>query len=373
MTIFHKSGASLAHVDFLSRYLDTDADPGLEPRMTLTADVSGESEDLGERNRLLTMLWADDSDSGAASPSQEGSPSPLGAGIVEEEPASPRQEPLVERPRVANPQLPALSEILAAQAGDPSAYGSAYARRDGMVLYHGRIYVPPGRGDRCLPFPLPLQALGGQEDPDVHEHLAACPSCARNRIDVSRLQGFHSPHPVEAPLRRVHLDHWSCAYGEKVWDVLTMVDSHTKWAEAVVVADKSAEATSSAFFRHWVCRFGVPRLIISDRGAAFTSDLFESLARRLGIEQLASTPYHPEGNAVVETFHPRLSGFLRHVDQGRIPFPEALDSALFSYRATLHGTTQESPFYLTFGLDPSVGIHGDWRQRKAPDGASERL
>ncbi|KAH0486034.1 MAG: uncharacterized protein KVP18_001592, partial [Porospora cf. gigantea A] len=65
--------------------------------------------------------------------------------------------------------------------------------------------------------------------------------------------------------------------------------------------------------------------------------------------------------------------FLRHVDQGRIPFPEALDSALFSYRATLHGTTQESPFYLTFGLDPSVGIHGDWRQRKAPDGASERL
>ncbi|KAH0471441.1 MAG: uncharacterized protein KVP18_001230 [Porospora cf. gigantea A] len=179
MTIFHKSGASLAHVDFLSRYLDTDADPGLEPRMTLTADVSGESEDLGERNRLLTMLWADDSDSGAASPSQEGSPSPLGAGIVEEEPASPRQEPLVERPRVANPQLPALSEILAAQAGDPSAYGSAYARRDGMVLYHGRIYVPPGRGDRCLPFPLPLQALGGQEDP-VHPpeglQLAGTPS-----------------------------------------------------------------------------------------------------------------------------------------------------------------------------------------------------
>ncbi|KAH0472438.1 MAG: hypothetical protein KVP17_002297, partial [Porospora cf. gigantea B] len=371
MAIFHKSGTSLAHVDFLSRYLDTDADPGLEPRMTLTADVTDENEDLGERNRLLTMLWADDSDSEAASPSQETSPSPLGAGIAEEEPASPPQEPLVERPRVANPQLPSLSEILAAQAGDPSAFGSAYARRDGMVLYHGRIYVPPGRWRHeaiaaCHSL-CPYKHSGVKKTrstllrvfnwpglhQDVHEHLAACPSCARNQIDISRLQGFHSPHPVEAPLRRVHLDHWSCAYGEKVWDVLTMVDSHTKWAEAVVVADKSAEVTSSAFFRHWVCRFGVPRLIISDRGAAFTSDLFESLARRLGIEQLASTPYHPEGNAVVETFHPRLSGFLRHVDQGRIPFPEALDSALFSYRATLHGTTQESPFYLTFGLDPS--------------------
>ncbi|KAH0485962.1 MAG: uncharacterized protein KVP18_004351 [Porospora cf. gigantea A] len=187
------------------------------------------------------MLWADDSDSEAASPSRETSPSPLGAGIAEEEPAPPSQKPLVERPRVANPQLPALSEILAAQGGDPSAYGSAYW---------------PGLHQ------------------DVHEHLAACPSCARNRIDIFRLQGFHSPHPLEAPLRRVHLDHWSCAYGEKVWDVLTMVDSHTKWAEAVVVADKSAEVT------------------------------------------------------VVETFHPRLSSFLRHVDQGRIPFPEALDEKL---------------------------------------------
>ncbi|KAH0485964.1 MAG: uncharacterized protein KVP18_004351, partial [Porospora cf. gigantea A] len=40
MTIFHKSGTSLAHVDFLSRYLDTDADPGLEPRMTLRISTS---------------------------------------------------------------------------------------------------------------------------------------------------------------------------------------------------------------------------------------------------------------------------------------------------------------------------------------------
>ena len=76
---------------------------------------------------------------------------------------------------------------------------------------------------------------------------------------------------------------------------------------------------------------------------------------------------------MVEAFHPRLSSFLRHVNQDEVPFPEALDSALFSYRATLHGTTQESPFYLTLGLDPSVGIENDWRQRKAPSETSERL
>ncbi|KAH0475074.1 MAG: hypothetical protein KVP17_003369 [Porospora cf. gigantea B] len=152
-----------------------------------------------------------------------------------------------------------------------------------------------------------------------------------------------------------------------------MIDSHTKWAEAVVVPDKSAETTTSAFFRHWVCRFGVPRLIVSDQGASFTSRLFEGLARRLGVDKLTSSPYHPEGNAPVEAFHPRLSSFLRHVNQEEVPFPEALDAALFSYRATLHGTTQESPFYLTIGLDPSVGLESDWRQRQAPDGTTERL
>ncbi|KAH0471396.1 MAG: hypothetical protein KVP17_004122, partial [Porospora cf. gigantea B] len=355
--------------------------------MTLVGAVPDEDEDCKERNRILELIWADDevdeseplppSDSGGLDDSATTSP----------EEVSPPLEQVLELKRM----VPTLAEIVVAQKDDPSAYGSAYARRDGIVLFHGRIYIPPGHWRQeaiaaCHSL-CPYKHSGIKKTRsallkvfnwpglhrDVHEHLAACPSCSRNKTDTSRLQGLQVPHPLEAPLQRIHLDHWSCPYNGKTWDVLTMVDSHTKWAEAVIVADKSAEATSSAFFRSWVCRFGVPRVIISDRGAAFTSRLFEGLARHLGSKQLTSSPYHPEGNAIVEAFHPRLSSFLRQIDQEEIPFPEALDSALFSYRATLHGSTQESPFYLTFGLDPSVGIEGDWRQRRSPGGLKERF
>ncbi|KAH0473254.1 MAG: hypothetical protein KVP17_002331 [Porospora cf. gigantea B] len=121
-----------------------------------------------------------------------------------------------------------------------------------------------------------------------------------------------------------------------------MIDSHTKWAEAVVVPDKSAETTTSAFFRQWVCRFGVPRLIVSDQGASFTSRLFEGLARRLGIDQLTSSPYHPEGNAPVEAFHPRQSSFLRHVNQEEVPFPEARRRTLLVPRDSAWNDAGES-------------------------------
>ncbi|KAH0472860.1 MAG: uncharacterized protein KVP18_002276, partial [Porospora cf. gigantea A] len=61
MTILHKSGTSLSHVDFLSRYLVSDPDPGLEPRMTLVGTVPSEEKEALERAAILRILdWAEE-------------------------------------------------------------------------------------------------------------------------------------------------------------------------------------------------------------------------------------------------------------------------------------------------------------------------
>ncbi|KAH0474868.1 MAG: hypothetical protein KVP17_003132 [Porospora cf. gigantea B] len=108
--------------------------------MTLVGAVPDEDEGCEERNRILELIWADDEvdESEPLPPSDSGGPDDS-ATAPPDEVSSPLGRAL-ELKRM----VPTLAEIVVAQKDDPSAYGSAYARRDGIVLFHGRIYIPPG-------------------------------------------------------------------------------------------------------------------------------------------------------------------------------------------------------------------------------------
>jgi Integrase zinc binding domain len=56
--------------------------------------------------------------------------------------------------------------------------------------------------------------------------------------------------------------------------LLTIIDRSSRWPEAVPISSTTAAACASAFFHHWVSRFGVLAVITSDRGVQFTSSLW---------------------------------------------------------------------------------------------------
>ena len=93
---------------------------------------------------------------------------------------------------------------------------------------------------------------------------------------------------------------------------------------------------------------------------------------KLGVEHVPITKYHPESNAVIESFHRTLSTGLRHFKHDKIPIDEALELVLFGYHSTIHSTTNQSPSYLTFGLDPRLASDCDWRAERHPTN-EERL
>ena len=66
-----------------------------------------------------------------------------------------------------------------------------------------------------------------------------------------------------------------------------------------------------AFNRSWVARFGVPRVVTSDRGAQFTSKAWKTSMEKLGISVALTTSYHPQSNGLVERFHRSLKNSLR--------------------------------------------------------------
>ena len=62
---------------------------------------------------------------------------------------------------------------------------------------------------------------------------------------------------------------------------------------------------------HVIPYFGTPRRLLSDRSRKFISDIWTKLLHSLGIQQVLTSPYHPEGNAINERSHRTLNNMLR--------------------------------------------------------------
>lgn len=86
-------------------------------------------------------------------------------------------------------------------------------------------------------------------------------------------------------------------------------------------------------------RHGLPRKILSDQGTRF---MMQGVCKRLGIESITTTPYHPQANGVVEQFHGTLVPMLRKAVAKQLDWPMQLPFCLFAplidLQVTLHSS-----------------------------------
>ena len=93
--------------------------------------------------------------------------------------------------------------------------------------------------------------------------------------------------------------------------LFTIVDRFTRWPEAIPLKTTDAKTCARALLYNWVARFGLPLHVTSDRGPQFTSKLWSTVSRLLGIKLHHTTAYHPQANGLVERFHRHLKSSLR--------------------------------------------------------------
>ena len=79
----------------------------------------------------------------------------------------------------------------------------------------------------------------------------------------------------------------------------------------VPLRDHTATTVSRALYERVIGYFGCPKKILSDRGTVFTGRLWKELLEMLGIQQLLTSPYHPQGNGIVERSHRTVSNMIR--------------------------------------------------------------
>jgi transposase InsO family protein len=109
-------------------------------------------------------------------------------------------------------------------------------------------------------------------------------------------------------------------------------------------------ASSRVYMMRIVCRHGVPKKIVSDRGTQFTSRFWERLHETLDTQLRFSSAYHPQTNGQTERVNQVLEDMLRAcpLRYGR-SWDKSLPYAEFSYNNSYQESLKLAPFEMLYG------------------------
>ena len=122
-----------------------------------------------------------------------------------------------------------------------------------------------------------------------------------------------------------------------------------------VVAVKSTHAqTTVEHFEDFVCRFGAPGRIISDRGTSFTAHCFQAFSIKYGIKHTLNSSRHPQANGLIERLNRTLLSALKTsvVNANANHWDRNLKQIERDINATVSSATGKTPFEALYGYVP---------------------
>ena len=191
---------------------------------------------------------------------------------------------------------------------------------------------------------------------DVQNYVRSCEVCQK-RGKSKRKEPLH-PIQVGRAFERIGIDlvgplpitNRNNRY------IIVATDYLTRWPEAKAVPDAGAETLAKFIFEEIVCRHGVPKIILSDNGKNFTSEVVRILCEKFLIKHIFSSPYHPQTNGMVERLNRTLCNSLAKVTENIEDWDLNISAVLFAYRTKRHTTTGYTPFHLVYGRQAILPI-----------------
>jgi hypothetical protein len=156
---------------------------------------------------------------------------------------------------------------------------------------------------------------------DIKAWVRECLTCQQSKINRhNHTLPKQSLYPFHDRFQVVHLDivgrlsPSSCIgslYSSDAQYIVTFMDRATRWFECIPVKDITVTTIVEVFLSHWISRFGVPLILVTDQGRQFEAELFTELSKLIGFHRFRTTAYHPQSNGLLERFHRTLKAALR--------------------------------------------------------------
>ena len=193
---------------------------------------------------------------------------------------------------------------------------------------------------------------------DIELWCQNCDACQRRNLRMGSAKVPLYQVPVGAPFDRIAMDILSftetTASGNKC--VLVVSDYFTKWAEAYALPDHYSSTIAHVLVTEFFCRYGVPRVIHSDGGGEFRSNLMMDLYKLLEFYSTRTTPYHPQSDGLVERLNRTLVGMLSKFCEDNAEWDQHLPFVMCAYRSTVHSSTGSTPNMLFMGREITLPI-----------------
>ena len=137
------------------------------------------------------------------------------------------------------------------------------------------------------------------------DFVKRCDSCQRygnvQQVPVEKMTTISSPWPfaqwgidIMGPLSQGK---------RQVRFLLVITDYFKKWVEAEALATITETKVQNFVWKNILCRFGIPRTIISDNGRQFDSHGFTLFSLSLGIKNKYSSLGNPQANGQTEVIN----------------------------------------------------------------------
>lgn len=131
--------------------------------------------------------------------------------------------------------------------------------------------------------------------------------------------------------------------------LFTVMCATTRYPEAFPVKKINAKIITDKLISFFTV-YGIPKIVQSDQGSNFTSELFREVMRKMGIKQYLATAYHPESQGMLERFHQTFKSMLRkYCLETENEWDDGIGLLLFAIRDCKQESLGFSPNELVFG------------------------
>ena len=133
------------------------------------------------------------------------------------------------------------------------------------------------------------------------------------------------------------------------------VEYFTKWVEAEAVATITESRVRTFIWKNIICRFGLPRILVSDNGAQFSGHRLKEWLASFKIEQRFTSVGYPQANGQAESTNKTVVKILeKRLRTSQESWADDLEGVLWAHRTTARTATKETPFSLVYGSEAVI-------------------
>ncbi|XP_063939813.1 uncharacterized protein LOC135148496 [Daucus carota subsp. sativus] len=194
---------------------------------------------------------------------------------------------------------------------------------------------------------------------DAKDYVKRCDRCQRFapvvRQPPEMLTSINSPIPF-AMWGMDILGPFPLASAQRKF-LIVAIDYFTKWIEAKPLAKITTKQVAQFFWENVICRYGIPRVLVTDNGAQFNNPEFVGYCNDYSIELRFTSVAHPQANGQAEVANRIiLDGLKKRVEKAHGSWAEEILPILWAYRTTCKVSTGATPFQLAYGAEAVVPL-----------------